>query len=88
VEVNQAEATAFAQSGSRNKEKPPHKRIVDEMIRCIDVAADFEDGIADKFRGGRRTWVAVKIVSFHHRKFDIKNKTTAYVYTDGIITEY
>ncbi|KAF9466940.1 FAD-linked oxidoreductase-like protein [Collybia nuda] len=33
------------------------------MIRCIDVAADFEDSIAGKVHGGRRTWVAVKITA-------------------------
>lgn len=28
-----------------------YKRIVDEMIHCIDVAADFEDGVFDKGNG-------------------------------------
>jgi proline dehydrogenase len=28
--------------------KPPHKRIVDEMLHCIDVAADFEVGLETK----------------------------------------
>lgn len=61
VEVDEAEATA-ASSNSKRKERPPHKRIVDEMVRCIDVAADFEDGITGKLNVGRRTWVAVKMV--------------------------
>lgn len=39
--------------------KPVHKRVVDEMIRSIDVAADFEDGLS---AGTRMTWVAVKMV--------------------------
>jgi proline dehydrogenase len=60
VEVDEAEATS---SSTKLKENPPHKRIVDEMIRCIDVAADFEDSIAGKVHGGRRTWVAVKITA-------------------------
>jgi proline dehydrogenase len=63
VEVEEAEATAFAQSHAKHKGPPPHKRIVDEMIHCIDVAADFEDSFTDKSTGGRRTWVAIKIVS-------------------------
>jgi proline dehydrogenase len=62
VEVDEADATAFAQSHPKHKGPPPHKRIVDEMIRCIDVAADFEDSFADKSSGGRRTWVAIKMV--------------------------
>ena len=28
--------------------KPPHKRIIDEMLHCIDVAADFEVGLETK----------------------------------------
>ncbi|KAJ7596517.1 FAD-linked oxidoreductase-like protein [Mycena floridula] len=46
---------------------PPHKRIVQEMINSIDVAADFEDELR-KSQGrvdhkGRRTWVAVKMTA-------------------------
>ena len=63
VEVDEAEATAFAKSYTNYKGPPPHKRIADEMIRCIDVAADFEDGIPNTTAGGRRTWVAIKMVS-------------------------
>lgn len=44
-----------------------HKDIVAEMLHCIDVAADFEEGsssadvtVAPEVR---RTWVAVKIVN-------------------------
>ncbi|KAG6848555.1 hypothetical protein H0H93_015963 [Arthromyces matolae] len=59
VEVDENEATA---SGSSQKKGPsPHKRIVNEMIHCIDVAADFEDGISGKVSTGRRSWVAVKM---------------------------
>ncbi|KAH9487282.1 Proline dehydrogenase 1, mitochondrial [Psilocybe cubensis] len=51
---------------------PPYKRIVDEMIHCIDVAANFEDGVYDRSNGvhgwketnrGKRTWVAVKMTA-------------------------
>ena len=43
-----------------------HRRIVEEMIRAIDVAADFEDSQErEKPSSGRRTWVAVKLASFH-----------------------
>ncbi|PPQ68478.1 hypothetical protein CVT25_008404 [Psilocybe cyanescens] len=61
----------------------PHKRIVDEMLHCIDVAADFEAGVYDEgngngngnrnndiepsstttTKGGKRTWVAVKMTA-------------------------
>lgn len=57
VEVDESEATA---SLSRH-EAPPYKRIVNEMIHCIDVAADFEDTIVGSSPSGRRTWVAVKM---------------------------
>lgn len=55
-----------------------YTRIVDEMLHCIDVAADFEDGlsknagVADNSSThqsvpvnakGRRTWVAVKMTA-------------------------
>lgn len=43
-----------------SRDKLPHKAIIKEMIHSIDVAADFEDSLSS---GGRRTWVAVKIVS-------------------------
>jgi proline dehydrogenase len=59
VEVDEVQAM---QLGEKHKGLSPHKRIVDEMIRCIDVAADFEDNVAGGVTG-RRTWVAVKIVS-------------------------
>lgn len=64
VEVDEAEATAFAHSNTKHKGPPPHKRIVDEMIHCIDVAADFEDSYGDKPPGGRKTWVAIKLVCY------------------------
>ena len=47
---------------------PPYKRILDEMLHCIDVAADFEEGLAFKPSNspsvqGRRTWVAIKMTA-------------------------
>ena len=53
---------------------PPHKRIIDEMLHCIDVAADFEVGLETKgvrpvsegtirSATSRRTWVAVKMTA-------------------------
>jgi proline dehydrogenase len=62
VEADEGEATGVAST----TRKPSHKHAVQEMIRAIDVAADFEDSQirADEISGsGRRTWVAVKLVS-------------------------
>ncbi|KAF7340317.1 Proline dehydrogenase [Mycena venus] len=61
VEVDEAEAMTASGSGSSG-DKSPHKAIVDEMVHCIDVAADFEDSLGAK-QTGRRTWVAVKITA-------------------------
>ncbi|KAJ6459606.1 FAD-linked oxidoreductase [Mycena sanguinolenta] len=58
VEVDEAEAMA----GGSSSRTSPHKAIVDEMVHCIDVAADFEDALGAK-QTGRRTWVAVKITA-------------------------
>ncbi|KAK0192057.1 FAD-linked oxidoreductase-like protein [Armillaria mellea] len=60
VEVDEHEATAAAAS-PKKVSQPVHKRIVNEMVHCIDVAADFEDGIVAGARAGRRTWVAIKL---------------------------
>ncbi|KAH9982077.1 FAD-linked oxidoreductase-like protein [Lactifluus volemus] len=62
VEADEGEATGAASS----TRKPAHKRAVQEMIRTIDVAGDFEDSQihADETSGsGRRTWVAVKLTA-------------------------
>lgn len=59
VEVDEHEATAAA--SLKKVSQPVHKRIVNEMVHCIDVAADFEDGILANATTGRRTWVAVKL---------------------------
>ncbi|KAF8642866.1 hypothetical protein AX16_009372 [Volvariella volvacea WC 439] len=70
VEVDEDEASGSG-SGSTN----PHKRIIEEMIRCIDVAAEFEDnntrngvgaGAGGQGRsegGARKTWVALKLTA-------------------------
>ncbi|KAJ7885760.1 FAD-linked oxidoreductase [Mycena olivaceomarginata] len=51
-----------AASGSGSSPKNPHKAIVDEMLHCIDVAADFEDALGVK-QTERRTWVALNITA-------------------------
>lgn len=57
----EADADAAA-SGARSLREPVHKRIVQEMIRSINVAADFEDSRARADESsGRRTWVAIKL---------------------------
>ena len=61
VEVDENEA---AGRGSDKAKQPVYKQIVQEMIHSIDVAADFEDKhLPPGSAKGRRTWVAVKLVS-------------------------
>jgi proline dehydrogenase len=61
--VDDSEATAGS-SAQRKKGQPVYKRCVDEMIRSIDVAADFEDDVVGKeSHNGRRTWVAIKMTA-------------------------
>ena len=50
VEVNEGETTGASTSPSPTTVggKPPHKRILDEMLHCIDVAGDFEVGLETK----------------------------------------
>lgn len=53
------------------KKESARKRILKEVITSINVSADFEDGREDsKSRRelGRRTWVAVKLVSYQYRR--------------------
>ncbi|KIK65953.1 hypothetical protein GYMLUDRAFT_38417 [Collybiopsis luxurians FD-317 M1] len=62
IEVDESEATAS--SSTKKKGQPVYKRCVDEMVRSIDVAADFEDNIVGKeSHHGRRTWVAIKMTA-------------------------
>ena len=61
VEVDEDErsGTKLGASGA----DAPHKQAVEEMLRCIDIAADFEDALpAGAGAGGRKTWVAIKMV--------------------------
>ncbi|KAG6369803.1 FAD-linked oxidoreductase-like protein [Boletus reticuloceps] len=68
VEVDEHEASGEhhidtgSDSGKTSKQ-PVHKRIVEEMLRSIDVAADFEDEVGTRQVAGRRTWVAIKLTA-------------------------
>ncbi|EJD04539.1 FAD-linked oxidoreductase [Fomitiporia mediterranea MF3/22] len=70
VEVDEDEAAGKAKAHGHESVQlqPVHKRIIEEIIRCIDVAADFEDQ-RERYRNnvtsltGRRTWVAVKLTA-------------------------
>lgn len=63
MEVDENEATLGAQSELTHA-SDAHKRIVNEMLHCIDVAADFEDGLVNaEHTASRRTWVAVKFTA-------------------------
>ncbi|KAH0838757.1 FAD-linked oxidoreductase-like protein [Lanmaoa asiatica] len=69
VEVDAHEAAGATHHSSEGpssgklNEQPVHKRIIAEMIRSIDVAADFEDEFGTQEVAGRRTWVAVKLTA-------------------------
>lgn len=63
VEVDENQATG---GSSKNvSTTPPHKRIVDEMLHSIDVAADLEEEFMSKSPSvrGKRTWVAIKMTA-------------------------
>ena len=63
VEVDENEAAGKAAGKGKNVQ-PVHKQSVQEMIHSIDVAADFEDKhLPVGSSKGRRTWVAIKLVS-------------------------
>lgn len=88
VEVDEHEAAGATQhsnegpSSRKPNEQPVHKRIVAEMIKSIDVAADFEDefGLRTKEAAGRRTWVAIKLVGNHCRFCDV-----SHVFMHGVV---
>ena len=63
VEVDESDAAGH--SSTKNVKEPIHKRIINEMLHSIDVAASFEDTHAQSSisPNGRRTWVAIKLVS-------------------------
>ncbi|KIJ21265.1 hypothetical protein PAXINDRAFT_151849 [Paxillus involutus ATCC 200175] len=68
VEVDENEAAGAERHGQTNGKasgQPVHKRIVDEIIKSIEVAADFEDGLNSGAGGvmGRPTCVAVKLTA-------------------------
>ena len=52
VEVDEAKAGIIG--------NPLHSQMVEEMIRSIDAAADYEDSLSPP--GERSTWVAIKLV--------------------------
>lgn len=57
------EADANEGLGDTRPADEPHQRIV-QMIRAVEVAALFEDSLArETSSSGRRTWVAVKLVT-------------------------
>lgn len=66
VEVDEAQAMGET---THDQEKPPipiatsfHKQVISETLHCVDVAADYEDKHTNGLTG-RRTWVAIKLVS-------------------------
>ncbi|KAJ7148903.1 hypothetical protein C8R46DRAFT_1311053 [Mycena filopes] len=61
VEVNEEERVAPFESGP-SRDSSHQKAILDAMLHCIDVAADFENSLGVK-QTGRRTWVAVNITA-------------------------
>jgi proline dehydrogenase len=60
VEVDSPSASSHTSNEITPKDNLPHKQLIKEIIHSIDVAANFEDSVSN---GGRRTWVAVKLVS-------------------------
>lgn len=59
VEVDEAQSSG---SGTLSSETASaHKRIVEENLHCIGVAADFEDRHSPGHTG-KGTWVAIKLV--------------------------
>ena len=72
VEVDENEATGASRTdGTTNSHlnisttTPHHKRIVDETLHCIDVAADLEEELKSKSPSvkSKRTWVAIKMTA-------------------------
>lgn len=61
VEVDQNEAEGKTKSRMLNQGDGIHKQNVEETLKCIDVAGQFEDRMGSK--SGRKTWVAIKLVS-------------------------
>jgi hypothetical protein len=59
VEVDAAKAAGKASVPTTSA--AAHKTFIEEYIRSVDVAGDFEDKRGTPF-GGRRTWVPLKLV--------------------------
>ena len=51
-----------AVSTTSNDVSEQHKRFVEEMVRAVDTAADFEDSLGNSGSLNRRTCVAFKLV--------------------------
>ena len=61
-----------AADDARSMVEPLHMHTIREMIRAIDIAAEFEDSQACETIGsGRRMWVTVKLVSFIYHWCDL-----------------
>jgi hypothetical protein len=62
----EADANEIADGARTSRPSGGTPHIVQEMIRAIELAADYEDSqIREDLSSGRRTWVAVKLVSKH-----------------------
>lgn len=64
VDQDEAERNSDKQTVHHSTESAVYKRNVEELLKCIDVAADFEDrrAINGGLASGRKTWVAIKLV--------------------------
>lgn len=64
VEVDEAEAAGSAKERAEIASQTT-RQIVQETLHCVDIAAGFEDKHAAKSGSvqGRKTWVALKLVS-------------------------
>ncbi|KAF9011843.1 FAD-linked oxidoreductase [Cyathus striatus] len=87
VEVDENEANATRSAKTKASEDQPHKKIVDEMINCIDVAADFEDSLGSSMKE-RRTWVAVKITALVPNAHALINLSSHILKTRPILDPY
>jgi proline dehydrogenase len=69
AEVDEKEATGASRTDGTHSShlnvSTTHKRIVDETLHCIDIAADLEEELKSKSPSikGKRTWVAVKMTA-------------------------
>ena len=64
VDDQEADKRTEKQTSHYTSEFGVHKQNVEEILKCIDVAADFEDrnGTSAASGTGRKTWVAIKLV--------------------------